>query len=376
MKCAFILGEFCSSHRPLNYNDFFSNGRGVSGSDLGISRVAEEFAKQGHDVSLFTTHEPNKPESWNGVKLYHLSERTSIIKSDWDTIISWSEPDAFRDLPQEPVRICSQQLNGFTYCKAGFKDWVDIWASPSETHLKYHAPQLGNPQKWVIVPDGCDPELYTPGKKVPGRVVYISSPDRGLHWLLQEWQNIKAQVPEASLRIFYHFSQGDVEEFEKGFRAWGPSIMELGQRTRYFRNAIRKLAPLDVVHVGSVSRDQLVAELDQAMVLGYPASIVSDFCEGFGCAVMECMAAECVPVISNVDAFGPLYGGTVPMIKSPVNKHMGEFTNLVAKMLKNGPERDDVVSKCKAMASKYTWKLAADKYIEVIKQHPKYKGSK
>jgi len=373
MKIAFILGAFCSSHRPLNYNDFFSNGRGVSGSDLGISRVAQEFSKQGHDVSLFTSHEPNKPDTWEGVKLYHLSEKKATIKPDWDAIISWSEPDEFRDLPTEPLRICSQQLNGFTYCKPGFDDYVDVWASPSNMHMRYHIYQTPHPEKWVVIPDGCDPDLYTEGQKVPGRVVFTSSPDRGLHWLLQEWQNIKAQVPEANLRIFYHFSQGDVEEFERGFKIWSPSIMELGQRTRYFRNAIKKLKPLDVEHVGSVSRDQLVQELNQAMVLGYPTSVVSDFCEGFGCSVMEACAAGCVPVISDVDAFGDLYGGIVPMIKSPVNTHMGEFTDLVVKMLRNGSERDEAVRKCKDLANKYTWKLAADKYIDVIQRHPKYK---
>lgn len=389
MKVAFVLGPFCSEGRPLDYNTLLTNDRGCSGSDWGVSRVAQEFAKLGHSVSLFTTHAANKPDKWENVSLFHLRDLETEITSEHDAIISWSEPDVFRDLPINPIRLCSQQLNGFTYCKPGFDDYVDIWASPSDAHLKFHVPQMPCPEKWVMIPDGCDPELYSPGEKIPGRVVHISSPDRGAHWLLQEWQNIKKKVPEASLLIFYHSSQGDVCSFERGFPTFqpgtgklynankvSPSIYELGQRMRYFNQAMKKLVHLDVKHVGSVSRDQITKELNQAMVLGYPASVVSDFCEGFGCAVMEACAAGCIPVISDVDAFGDIYGGVAPMIKSPVEPNMKLFTELVVRSLKDEKFIKETTEKCRELANKYTWKLAADKYIDAIENHPKYKGNK
>jgi glycosyltransferase involved in cell wall biosynthesis len=378
VKIAIVLGEFCSSHRPLDYNTLASNERGASGSDWGVSRIAQEIVKQGHDVSLFTCHEPNKPDVWEGVKLYHNSERASIITSDWDAVISWSEPDIFRDLPTDLVRLCSQQLNGFSYCKPGFDDFVDIWASPSLGHFQFHAPQAPTPSKWVIIPDGCDPELYSFDRKVHGRVVYTSSPDRGSHWLLQEWQNIKKQVPEANLRVFYHLSQGDTEVFEKGYTEAALDIMEVGQRIRYLRHAMKKLAKFDVEWVGSVSRNRMVEELNQAMVFGYPASVVSAFCEGFSCSTMEACAAGCVPVISDCDAMGELYGNgsIVPMIKSPVQHNMSEFTDLVVRGLRDEKWIKEITEKCRALAAKYTWKLAADKYIEVIMSSPKCKGTK
>ena len=95
-----------------------------------------------------------------------------------------------------------QFLNSFDYAKVGFEKHVDLWCSPSRGHLdmilrETHEVELtptsvgalfkADPKNWVVIPLGCDPERYDLDiPKVLGRVVYCSSPDRGLHWLLQE----------------------------------------------------------------------------------------------------------------------------------------------------------------------------------------------
>ena len=370
MKIALIFGEYLLP-RPLDFPTLWTNKRGVSGSDLGVARVCQEWAKMGHDVSLFTVHAGEKPDVWEGIKLYHIADK-KMIDISFDAIVSWCLPDEFRGLPTEPVRLCSQQLNGFSYCKPGFDDFVDIWTSPSNGHYKYHANRTPNPDKWVIVPDGCDPDIYTTGKKIPGSIVYTSSPDRGAHWLLQEWQNIKKRVPEANLRVFYHLAWGETENYEKGYQEVALDVMEVGQRIRYLRHAASKLKGMDVEWVGSVSRQRLVDELDKATVFAYPASVVSPFCEGFSCSTMEACAAGCVPVISDIDALGELYGGVVPMIGAPGPHNIAEFTDLVVRGLRDEEWREETTKKCKELAKQYTWRLAAEKYIDVIKNHSKY----
>ena len=51
---------------------------------------------------------------------------------------------------------------------------------------------------------------------MPGRVIWCSSADRGLHWLLSQWPKIKEAVPYASLKVFYHFNYGDLDKIENG----------------------------------------------------------------------------------------------------------------------------------------------------------------
>ena len=132
MKIAILFGEYVLP-RPLDFSTLFSNSRGLTGSDLGVIRVSQEFAKMGHDISLFTCYTGEKPDIWEGVKLHRTSEISSIDASH-DAVISWCLPDLLRNVSAEIVRLCSQQLNGFSYCQPGFDNFVDIWASPSQSH--------------------------------------------------------------------------------------------------------------------------------------------------------------------------------------------------------------------------------------------------
>ena len=101
--------------------------------------------------------------------------------------------------------------------------------------MEEHKPQTPPSNKWCVVPDGCDPELYATTNKYKGRIIYMSAPDRGLHWLLQEWPNIKVAVPYASLRVFYHMPSGDVDVYERGFQDGHQSVLENGQRLKIYK---------------------------------------------------------------------------------------------------------------------------------------------
>ena len=49
---------------------------------------------------------------------------------------------------------------------------------------------------------------------------------------------------------------------------------------------------LNVIHVGSVSCDQIVQELNEAEMLAYPADAAIPYCEGFSVSVMEACAVD------------------------------------------------------------------------------------
>jgi glycosyltransferase involved in cell wall biosynthesis len=362
MKIAVILGSFSTGTRPLDFwfNNIFISSRGLTGTDLSTVMISRELKKLGHDVSIFVSHaQPNnRPSEWEGCKLYDFIDRHSIIDDSFDAVISINEPDAFRGVNDKPLRICWQFLNDFTYCQPGFDDFVDMWLSVCEQHMKHLKALSPNPEKWSVLPLGCSPELYE-DKRVPGRVVWTSSCDRGLHWLLSQWPKIKEAVPEATLKIFYHFSYGDILNIEPNSTTDHPHVIEMGQRLRYIKEAIVRLKPLGVDQIGSTSRVDMAKEMNEASVFAFSADTVA-FTEGFSVSTMESHASFTVPVITDVDCLGSIYGnsGSV-MIKGPIRDNLAKFTESVIKSLTDKQFADAVIDKCRDFSSNYTWEKIA-----------------
>ena len=367
MKIAFLFGSWSIGTRPLDFNCLWSSPRGLTGSELGIVITAKEMAKLGHDVSLFTVHGPNKPGVWEGVKLYHVGEKSSMITSDFDAVVSWSEPDILRDLPAKPVKVVCQMLNDFTYCQPGFDDAVDVWTAPCQMLIDHlvNQPNAPSKNKFVVLPLGCDPSWYS-DKRVSGRVIWASSADRGLHLLLQEWPKIKAAVPYADLRIFYNFNYSSVEGMEPN-SSNHPHFLELGHRARYMKETIKRLKPLGVEHIGSVSRDKIQEEMSMASILAFPCSTVA-FSEGFSVTALEAHASYTVPVIGDTDCLGSVYGNSgALMIPRPVKHHLSEFTDSVIHALTNKSFADEVIAKCQVFAAEHTWAKQTEKLKDIIK---------
>lgn len=365
-KIAFVLGKFSTASRPLDFNNINDSSRGLTGSELGIICNAEEMVKLGHDVTLFTCLTTNaQPTEHLGFKVKSIDDY--VIDDSYDAVVSWNEPDYLRQVPPGVLRICSQMLNDWPYCQPGFEDFVDIFTCPSQRHLEHVAPQTRMPHKFMVIQLGCNPTWYTKNVKVPGRVIWASSADRGLHLLLQEWHKIKAAASNAHLRIFYNFNFGDFINYEDPNN---PSTDELAQRVRYMLNMIERLKTLNVELIGSVSRDRINQEMSEAQVLAFSCDTRS-FTEGFSIATLEGCAAEACPVISDVDALGQIYGGVVPMVKSPVRKNIQDYTNLVIKALTDENFRNETNRNCYQFAKDRTWTIVTQQLEEVIEANLK-----
>jgi predicted SAM-dependent methyltransferase/glycosyltransferase involved in cell wall biosynthesis len=363
MRLALIFGPYSVSSKPLNFfveNIWISN-RGLTGSDLAVVMTAKILAKMGHDVSLFTFHVPGTmPQVWEDVKMYCYEDRIKVVDDSFDTLISWNEPDVFRGMPTNNVRVCQQMLNDFHYCVPGFEELIDIWTAPSEMHKQWMLKLLPT-DKYVALPLGSDPSWFPDQTKVKGSVVWISSPDRGLHLLLQQWPEIKKAVPDAHLKVFYHINDG----------LGG----ELGNRINYVKYALSKLKDLGVEHVGSVSRNQITAELAKTAVMVAPLSTISPT-EGFSVSTIEACTAGCLPVVGDIDCLGSIYGKVAAMVPAPVEKHLDNLTYTIVRGLTNETWRKEVADKCKEFAQDYTWDKNVQKLVSLIIDHPKFRKNK
>jgi glycosyltransferase involved in cell wall biosynthesis len=357
MKIAFIFNlALCG--RIFNFKELETSSRGITGSELACLEIAKEMVKKGHEVSLFIAQLLDVNEIF-GIKLYSTNQLT-IIDSTWDAVCAFNEPDILRNIPEGPLRIVNQQWNDFNYCQSGFEDFVDVFTSPSEHHKNYIKNLTKTPEKWKVVNNGCNPQDYTKKERIPGSVIWASSPDRGLHNLLSCWSKIKKEVPEANLKLFYNCNY-DVFDKIGG---------KIAHRIQYVKHAVEKLKSLDVVQVGSVSRREITEAMNKSMVLGYSCDTIS-FTESFSVTTMEACAAGVLPIITSTDAFRELYGEAVPMVDLPIN--LDEYANLVIKGLKDQLWREETVEKCKILAEKYTWKHAAEQFENIINENKNVK---
>lgn len=378
MHIGVILGDFSVGTRPLDFNCIWSSNRGLTGTDLATVRVAEECQKLGHEVEIFTV-QTNPIESYKGMRLRSTADITKIDSENFDLLINFNEPNLFIGI-KKPYKIVFMMLNDFSFIQPGYDEWTDLYVGVCEEHTNHMKKQAPNPDKWRTVPLGCDPDLYTDGLQVPGRVMWCSSADRGLHWLLSVWPQVKAAVPHASLRVFYHFNYGSVFNVEPNHISpqggpYHPHIIEMAQRVRYIKHAMEELKSMDVEHVGSISRERMIEEWNKASVFAFSADTVA-FSEGFSVSTLEAHASYTIPVITDADCLGGIYRDSgCLMSSSELNKkeNLKIFTdNVIDQLIKPNL---DVAIQSRQFAKEHEWKTTTRKLLSLREQCDNTTGS-
>jgi len=365
MRIAFLYGSFSLGQRPLDFDNLYTSPRGLTGSELSCVEYAQAMQRRGHEVMLLVG-QPQTANEWRGIQLRQLDNPKLV--AECDVVYAWNEPDLLRQVPAGPLRMANQQLNDFAYCQPGWEEHVDVVTSPSAHHLEFLKKQAPNVRAWEVQPNGCDPTQYAQDKRIDGRVIWASSADRGLHRLLEMWPEIKRCVPHASLRCFYNFQAADFDDYEATGPNVHPDLLEIAQRKRYIRYAMSKLAgpKWDVEHVGSVSRDRMRQEFEHAQVLAYPCDTIR-YTEGFSVTTLEACASGCLPVITDIDALGDIYGGAAPMTEGGLQRDA--FVDLVTRGLTDAHWRAENVDKCRALAESCNWNTLAERLERVVSAH-------
>jgi hypothetical protein len=383
MKLALLYDPWLLEHRRasgfLDFQNIYTDSRGLTGSEYGLARLAEEFVKLGHEVHVFTrgTHETGAPTNWRGAHLRPWDER-GTVDTTYDTCISLNIPDALRSVAAR-FRATIFWLNNYTFCKVGFQDHCDLFIGPSEPHRQMAlnhwkdvegtaAGFLGRydaePEKWTHTPLGCDPEQYGKQPKIPGRVIYCSSPDRGLDHLMSSWRDIKAAVPHATLHIFYRL-QPWIDQILAVDPNFAP-MREIREKALKIDAAIKQFSGDGSITIrDAVSRQQIEIEQSRAEVLAYPCD-TPIWSEGWSCSVHECCVAKACPVVTDCDAFKEVYGEFLPMVQRGAPNWVQDWRNLVIRALTDKEFRDGVNAKAHAWAKDKTWEATARNMLDLI----------
>lgn len=187
-------------------------------------------------------------------------------------------------------------------------------------------------------------------------MVYGSSYDRGLEHLLKMWPDIKKEVPEAKLRIFYGW-----DLFDKGYHdnpermAWKEKMNELMKQE-------------DIIHLERISHEACIKEFENAGIWAYSTHFGEISC----ITAMRAQVYGAVPVVIDYAAlketvqFGIKVEGDIyePEVKE-------QYKNKLIWLLNNPEEQNAIRKKMIPWAKgKFAWSKVAKQWSEEFKSQP------
>ena len=319
----------------------------LTGTDQVALFTAKYLRDRGHGVTLY------RP----GDGFDQWAERAIGL----DVAIAISNPNPLKHCPDTVLRVVNRQVGRFgPDCDPSWQDWTDLVICPSESAKRFVSEGLNRPS-FAVVPNGINLPTGPQPAREPGKCIYASSPDRGLHLLLGVWPRIRQRVPYATLDVYYATLQSYLED---NVRTDKPVYCDYDEthvrRACFIRHALRRLEAFGVRAVGGVSHEAMVTAMRRAELLTYPCEPVA-YTETFGCAVAEAMAAGCVPVISTADAFGELWAPHCPHVPAPAHEHLNAYVELVSELLTNADTREAHRRRVMNVAGVYSWPVVAER---------------
>lgn len=328
---------------------------GIAGSETWATELARAFSRLGYRVRVFCDC-PSQGIMDGDIEYLHYASWADYIEQNWiDYFISSRTTDPLRF----PVRA------GKTYVMIHdiwllsqkdqlFLDKVDKFCVLSEWHKDFAGNYHGIPaDKMWMTSNGLDFSRFEIDgiEREPYRLVYSSSPDRGLDTLLYLFDFMKAEIPELELHIYY------------GFDNWEKSILHKGsdeqrKKMEEIKEAMKKPG---VFYHGRIGQKDLAREFKKASLWAYP----TDFEETFGITAIECQRAGIPVVASNYAGLRTTVGNSGVLIgsgkkgESYTKEYREEFVDKCVEILQDNSVWKKWSQKGFENTEKYSWDKVA-----------------
>jgi glycosyltransferase involved in cell wall biosynthesis len=268
---------------------------GIAGSETSTVEMSWRLAKAGHEVVVYAPLPDNclSGSVWRNTTWYRLEEIDFSQPGVW---VIYRKPSMFDEFPEHHP---NQQLwllsQDFSYVwTAQQLEKLDRFMALSQVHADWvitQHPELAT--KMMVTANGVKVDLIEEiERENPNiernfkKIVYASSPDRGLEYLLRIFKRAHEREPDLTLHIFYGFDNIDKLKDDQ-WRKYKAYILGLADQPGVF---IR----------GRVPQRQLYTELLGAGMMCYP----STFWETGFISGQESQACGAIPVITPLWAQG------------------------------------------------------------------------
>lgn len=235
---------------------------------------------------------------------------------------------------------------------------VDALLLVSEWHRRTFCEQSGFPlDKARVLKNGIDPTLFQGSeRRQPKRLIYSSTPYRGLKHMLDIFPKIKAAHPDAEFHIFSGFNV---------YRGAGSSDAHLDSAEREFNALSEQLQrmPGCVVH-GNVTQDVLAREFMRSSILAYPNTFEETSC----ITAMEAQAGGCAVVTSRRGALPETIENAGFLVDGEpgTSAYNASFISTVNELLSDQQKLKLFSETALSQAREFTWTKRAHSLLQQI----------
>lgn len=351
-----LVGSLYSLWKPVTPAALYVPGRMVAGGETALIRVSQQLAARGHEVFVYAF--TDKEADWDGVRWIPLASNGTFVRpsAPVDIAISFDTPVPLHNIQahisllacqtNDPPMAGAPDISAFTFCSN--------WHLDAVCRRRTMIPR----ERAFVIGNGVDLELYAQREsvpKIPGRLLWTSSPDRGLHHALRIFRLAREQRPDLTLHVYYDFS-----------KAFEGSKWAMDLHTQNLWEAKKLMETTEgVTYVGPVDKRTLAQAEMEAEVLLMSEDTVQPT-EGYGISVISSMAAGCIPLISDCDALPELWGRHTPMLPLPID--YGQWTQALLDLLGDKPMQANYRALGYARAAECGWDRVGEQYDALLRR--------
>src|SRR3990167_2163890 len=196
----------------------------------------------------------------------------------------------------------------------------------------------------------------------PHRLIYMSSPDRGLPYLLKNWPLIKKEVSDAELHIFY------------GFNVFDAMHVNNPAKLKWKSDVIAMMKQKDIVYHDRVGHNVLNIEIAKSGIWAYP----TDFQEISCINAMRAQAWGAIPVVTDYAALTEtVRNGLRVDVDIRTEEGQKEYFKVLIDLMKDEKRQEEIRKTMMPWAKDYfLWSDVAKKWDELFRiklQYPERK---
>jgi glycosyltransferase involved in cell wall biosynthesis len=283
--------------------------QGIGGSETSHIEMAQRLSRLGHDVVSYAPipvmemQDPFDPAGVAWANFEHLAayarDHGVFPMNDGDIYVIYRAPELIDFVPKgAPCWLICQDVDynreGQTLTReriAKLTRLVPLCQTQAD-YFKARYPEA----RVSLSSNGIKRSLIeeiagNPPERNPHRLIYASSPDRGMEQLLEIFPRLREMVPDAELHIYYGF-----DNIEKVVAYYGEKS-RVGANTAKLRKLLQQPG---VTFHGRMGQPALLREWFRSGLWVHPSNFTETSC----ITCMDAQACGCIPITSPVWAIG------------------------------------------------------------------------